>query len=125
MTSVRLVRSKVRSRQRQGRGEFTGRAVAAVPTERAGARLLRHRFLQPLDLRGVAVRVGRVDLEPAVGGVETGLGVPALELPVVVGHDLEQLERGRACGAKRLERGLDGAGVVAEQDREAILVVAL
>src|SRR5262249_7511665 len=83
------------------------------------------RLVQPTDLGRVVVRMRGVDLEPILGGVAPGLGVPTLALPVLRGHRGEELARGGARGAKRLERRPVVALVVAEPGRVGLLVVAL
>src|SRR5215207_3904668 len=86
---------------------------------------LLHRFSQPANLRGVVVCVVGVDAEPVFGGVAAGLGVRAGARPVGVGHLVEELAGGGAGAAQGVERGPDGALVVAEAHGVVLLVVAL
>src|SRR5215204_5024930 len=83
------------------------------------------RFPQAANLRGVVVCVVGVDAEPVFGGIAARLGVRAGARPVGVGHSVEQLAGGGPGAAQGVERGLDGALVVAEARRVLLLVVAL
>src|SRR5689334_7419373 len=111
ITWARADRSSATSRQRQSTGISLG--------------LARQRGLQPGDLLRVAVRMIRVDLEPALAVVAAGVGVPAEAPPVRLGHEVEELGRGLARGAEREQRRLDGALVVVELPRPLVLVVGL
>src|SRR4051812_6667778 len=83
------------------------------------------RFLQALNLRGVVVRVRRVNLEPGLDSVKAAFGVPALALPILFGELRENLRRGLARSAKCVERRAEVAVVIVEAGSVAILVIAL
>ena len=53
-------------------------------------------FFQTLNLGGVIMCVGGVNLEPDFRAVEPALGMPAFALPVFVRHPVQQLHSRRA-----------------------------
>src|SRR5262249_18882014 len=77
-----------------------------------------------LDLPRVTLEVVRVDPQPVLGPVRSGLGVAPPLGPGGVSHAPED---GPRAGAHRLDgrqRLLDGQGVIVEVARPALLVVA-
>src|SRR6266511_4573356 len=104
-------------------GERTSRRQALTRARCAWRPRLRL-TARALDLRGVVVRVRCVDAKPVLGAVGAAYRVRADDLPIVVGHSLEELFGCLARPAHRFERGLDWT-VCRQSLSKSFLVVAM
>jgi hypothetical protein len=66
---------------------------SAVNSLRSRRRALTKRFFQSADLRGVIVRVRRINLQPISHPVRTAFGVSTFALPIFLAHKFKQLRR--------------------------------